>query len=54
MIEPAVITLGSKKYIKTVEDILNQGTGSTKQRMLYNKSNDFGYMMKSLKDLFYQ
>ena len=54
MIEPAVITLGSKKYIKTVEEILNQGTGSTKQRMLYNKSNDFGYMMKSLKDLFYQ
>jgi len=27
MIEPAVISLGSKKYIKTVEEILNQGTG---------------------------
>jgi carboxylate-amine ligase len=54
MIEPAVISLGSKKYAKTVEEILNQGTGSTKQRTLYNKSNDFVYMIKSLKDLFYQ
>ena len=54
LIEPAAISLGSKKYIKTVEEILNQGTGSTKQRTLYNKSNDFVHMMKSLKNQFYQ
>ena len=54
LIEPALNSLGSTKYIKTIEEILNQGTGSTKQRKLYNSSNDFKYMLKSLRQLFYQ
>ena len=54
LIEPALNSLGSEKYIKTIEEILNQGTGTTKQRKLYDSSKDFNYMLKSLKDLFYQ
>jgi len=54
LIEPALNSLGSKKYIKTIEEILNKGTGTTKQRKLYDSSKDFNYMLKSLKDLFYQ
>ena len=54
LVEPVFDSLGSAKYIKTVEEILNQDTGSTKQRKLYNSSKDFNYMLKSLKDLFYQ
>ena len=54
LVEPAINSLGSAKYIKTIEEILSQGTGSTKQRKLYNGSNDFNYMLKSLKELFYQ
>ena len=53
-VKPAFDSLGSSKYIKTVEEILNQDTGSTKQRKLYNSSKDFNYMLKSLKELFYQ
>ena len=53
LVEPAINSLGSKKYVKTIEEILDQGTGSTKQRKLYNSSNDFNYMLKSLKELFY-
>ena len=54
LVEPAFNSLGSTKYIKTIEEILNQDTGTTKQRKLYDSSNDFNYMLKSLKDLFYQ
>jgi len=54
LVEPAVNSLGSTKYVKKIEEILNQGTGSTKQRKLYNGSKNFEYMLKSLKDLFYQ
>ena len=54
LIEPVINSLGSTKYVKTIEEILNQDTGTTKQRKLYESSNDFTYMLKSLKDLFYQ
>ena len=54
LVEPAFDSLGSTKYIKTMEKILNQDSGSTKQGKLYNSSNDFNYMLKSLKELFYQ
>ena len=53
LVEPAFNSLSSVKYAKTIEVILNQGTGTTKQRKLYNSSNDFNYMLKSLKGLFY-
>ena len=53
LVEPAFNSLSSVKYAKTIEVILNQGTGTTKQRKLYNSSNDFNYMLKSLKELFY-
>ena len=54
LVEPALNFLGSTKYIKTMEEILNRGTGSTEQRKLYNSSKDFKYVLKSLKELFYQ
>ena len=54
LVEPAFNSLGSAKYIKTIEEILNHGTGSTKQRKLYSSSSDFKHMMKSLRQLFYQ
>ena len=54
LVEPAIISLGSKKYFNTIEKILNGAAGSTKQRELYNSSKNFEYMLQSLKELFYQ
>ena len=54
LVEPAFNSLGSAKYIKTIEEILNHGTGSVKQRKLYSGSSDFKHMLKSLRQLFYQ
>jgi len=54
LIEPAIISLGSKKYFGTLEKILNSDAGSTRQRKIYNSSNNFKYMLKSLKEQFYQ
>ena len=53
-VEPAIISLDSKKYFNTLEKILNSDTGSTKQRKIYNSSNNFEYMLQSLKEQFYQ
>jgi len=33
--------------------ILSEGTGSTKQRQLYNSSKNFEYVIKTLKEKFY-
>jgi len=49
-----MVSLGSAKYIKAIEEILTQGTGATKQREMYNKSNSFKYMMQSIREQFYQ
>ena len=46
-------SLGSKKHLFTLEKILNDKTGSTKQRNLYNKSKNFQYVLKNLKEQFY-
>ena len=54
LVEPTFNSLGSAKYIKTIEEILNHGTGSVKQRKLYSSSSDFKHMLKSLRQLFYQ
>jgi carboxylate-amine ligase len=54
LIEPTMTSLGLIKYIKTIEDILKIGTGSTRQRKLYNHSSSFEYMIRSLKEQFYQ
>jgi len=54
LVEPVVNSLGSTKYVNIIEEILNRGTGSTKQRKLYNSSKNFEYMLKSLRNLFYQ
>ena len=54
LVEPAFNSLGSAKYIKTIEEILNHGTGSVKQRKLYSSSSDFKHMLKSLRQQFYQ
>ena len=53
-VEPAIISLDSKKYFKTLEKILNTEAGSTKQRKIYNSSNNFKYMLRSIKEQFYQ
>ncbi len=53
-IEPASRSLKSSKYIRVVEEILSEGTGSTKQRRLYKNSGSFEYMIKYLKENFYQ
>ena len=39
--EPIMVSLGSVKYIRIIEDILMQGTGATKQRELYENSGNF-------------
>ena len=54
LVEPAINSLGSKKYIKVLEKIINNDPGSTKQRKIYNSSKNFIYMLKSLKEQFYQ
>ena len=54
LVEPAMSSLGSKKYYNVLEEILNNYTGSTKQRDLYNKSKSFENVLKTLKDHFYQ
>jgi len=53
-VEPAMDSLGSKKYFNILEKILNGDTGSTKQRKIYNSSKNFKHMLKSLKEQFYQ
>jgi len=53
-VEPTIISLGLKKYIKVIEDILIKGTGATIQRKLYKSSGNFKDMIRSLKDQFYQ
>jgi len=52
-VESSSIFLGSSKYIITIQEILNQGTGTIKQRELYNSSNSFEYMLQYLKKIFY-
>ena len=54
LVEPAMFFLGSKKYFNVLEEILNDCTGSTKQRNLYSKSKNFEYVLKSLKEQFYK
>jgi hypothetical protein len=49
-----MISLGSKKYFKILEEILNGRTGSTEQRNLYNKSKNFICVLKDLKEKFYK
>ena len=53
-VEPAIVSLGSKKYINILNKILSEGTGSTKQRKLYNNSKNFRHVLKTLKEQFYQ
>ena len=53
-IEPTIISLGSEKYIKIIKEILDKGTGTTRQRELCNNSNNFKYMLQSLKETFHQ
>ena len=53
LVEPAINSLGSKKYSNTLEEILTVGTGSKKQRKLYSSSKNFSHMLKTLKEQFY-
>ena len=47
-------SLGLTKYIVIIEKILKKGTGSIRQRKLYEQSGSFEYMIKSIKEKFYQ
>ena len=53
-IEPTIISLGLLKYIKIIKEILDKGTGTIRQRELCNNSNNFKYMLQSLKETFHQ
>jgi carboxylate-amine ligase len=54
LVEPTLISLGSEKYIKIIEKILKNGTGSNKQRELYSASKNFKHMIQLIKEQFYQ
>jgi len=53
LVEPAIVSLGSKKYSNILEKILISGAGSEKQRKLYSSSKSFLHMLKTLKEQFY-
>ena len=54
LVEPAIISLDSKKYFYILEEMLNTGTtGSKKQRKLYSSSKNFEQMLKTLREQFY-
>jgi len=53
LVEPAMVSLNLKKYFNILEEILNNNTGSDKQRKLYANSDNFEYMIKTLKEQFY-
>ncbi len=54
LVDSAMVSLGSKKYCNTLEEILVSGTGSRKQRKLYSSSKNFLHMVRTLKEQFYQ
>ncbi len=53
LVEPAIVALGLKKHFNILEKILNNGTGSNKQRKLYASFKNFEHMLKNLKEQFY-
>ncbi len=53
LVQPALSSLGSEKYLSKLEEILNGSTGSTIQRILYENSKDFNHVVKSLIEQFY-
>jgi len=54
LVQPALSSLGSEKYLSKLEEILNGSTGSTIQRKLYKNSKDYKYVIKTLIEQFYQ
>jgi len=48
-----MISLGSSKYLSTVDEILTKGTGSSKKREFFRTSESFEFMIRSLKEQFY-
>ena len=53
LVEPAIVSLGLKKYSNILKEILNTGTGSDKQRKFYASFKNFEHMLKNLKEQFY-
>jgi len=53
LVEPVMASLGSSRYIRTIDEILTNGTGSNKKREIFSTSGSFEYMMRSLKEQFY-
>ena len=54
LVEPKMVSLGSVKYIKVLDEILSKGDGATIKREMYNSSGSFEHMIRSLKEQFYQ
>ena len=54
LIEPAMVSLGSSKYIRNIEEILIHGTGASQKRDIFKKSGKFEDVIKSMKERFYQ
>ena len=49
-----MVSLGSAKYVKIIEEILIHGTGASQKRDIFKKSGKFEYMIQSMKERFYQ
>jgi len=54
LVQPAMTSLGTEKYLGKLEEVLNGSAGSTIQRNLYKKSKDFKKVIKTLIEQFYQ
>ena len=46
-------SLGSSEYLKNIEGILKKGAGTNKKRELFNNSGSYDFMIRTLKEKFY-
>ena len=40
--------LGSERELEGIEDLLRRGTGSTRQKLVYEANHDFGEVMREI------
>ena len=52
-VEPVMASLGSSEYIRVIDDILKKGTGSNKKREIFSSLGSFEFMIRNLKEQFY-
>ena len=54
LVEPIMVSLGTVNYIDIIHEILIEGTGTSYQRNVFNKSGSFEYMIQSMLEQFYK